>query len=151
MDRDSLVYMAKLSEQAERFDEMVEHMKGVAHLSPELNVEERNLLSVAYKNVIGEQPTAPHPSPFAPSRILPSFLSFFLPFLPPFLPPPSLSSSVPPFLPPQALVVRRGVCFHPSRARVTHRSCHLSRTTRRRSRTSWSRSVMRFLTLSLTS
>eukprot|EP00618_Florenciella_parvula_P019249 CAMPEP_0119479718 /NCGR_PEP_ID=MMETSP1344-20130328/8853_1 /TAXON_ID=236787 /ORGANISM="Florenciella parvula, Strain CCMP2471" /LENGTH=213 /DNA_ID=CAMNT_0007513967 /DNA_START=86 /DNA_END=726 /DNA_ORIENTATION=+ len=55
MDRDSLVYMAKLSEQAERFDEMVEHMKGVAHLSPELNVEERNLLSVAYKNVIGSR------------------------------------------------------------------------------------------------
>jgi len=55
MDRESLVYMAKLSEQAERFDEMVEHMKGVAHLSPELNVEERNLLSVAYKNVIGSR------------------------------------------------------------------------------------------------
>jgi len=55
MDRDSLVYMAKLSEQAERFDEMVEHMKNVAAQAQELNVEERNLLSVAYKNVIGSR------------------------------------------------------------------------------------------------
>lgn len=52
MDRDSLVYMAKLAEQAERFDEMVDHMKAVAQQPQELSVEERNLLSVAYKNVI---------------------------------------------------------------------------------------------------
>ena len=32
---------------------MVEHMKKVATLSPDLSVEERNLLSVAYKNIIG--------------------------------------------------------------------------------------------------
>jgi len=45
--------MAKLSEQAERYDEMVEFMKKVAATNQELTVEERNLLSVAYKNVIG--------------------------------------------------------------------------------------------------
>jgi len=45
--------MAKLSEQAERYDEMVTYMKDVAKLGVELSVEERNLLSVAYKNVIG--------------------------------------------------------------------------------------------------
>jgi len=45
--------MAKLAEQAERYDEMVESMKKVAQLDAELTVEERNLLSVAYKNVIG--------------------------------------------------------------------------------------------------
>jgi len=45
--------MAKLAEQAERYDEMVEAMKKVAKLDVELTVEERNLLSVAYKNVIG--------------------------------------------------------------------------------------------------
>jgi 14-3-3 protein epsilon len=45
--------MAKLAEQAERYDEMVEAMKKVASLDVELTVEERNLLSVAYKNVIG--------------------------------------------------------------------------------------------------
>jgi 14-3-3 protein epsilon len=32
---------------------MVEAMKSVASLDMELTVEERNLLSVAYKNVIG--------------------------------------------------------------------------------------------------
>ena len=33
--------------------EMVENMKAVASTNQELSVEERNLLSVAYKNVIG--------------------------------------------------------------------------------------------------
>ncbi|KAG1672503.1 hypothetical protein FOA52_002812 [Chlamydomonas sp. UWO 241] len=53
--REECVYMAKLAEQAERYDEMVEEMKKVAKLvtDAELSVEERNLLSVAYKNVIG--------------------------------------------------------------------------------------------------
>uniref|UniRef100_A0A671K5Z8 14-3-3 protein epsilon-like n=1 Tax=Sinocyclocheilus anshuiensis TaxID=1608454 RepID=A0A671K5Z8_9TELE len=52
-DREHLVYQAKLAEQAERYDEMVESMKSVAGKDTELTVEERNLLSVAYKNVIG--------------------------------------------------------------------------------------------------
>jgi len=52
-DREVHVYKAKLAEQAERYDEMVEAMKLVAKLDVELTVEERNLLSVAYKNVIG--------------------------------------------------------------------------------------------------
>jgi len=52
-ERESRVYMAKLAEQAERYDEMVNYMKDVAKLGVELSVEERNLLSVAYKNVIG--------------------------------------------------------------------------------------------------
>ena len=48
------VYMAKLAEQAERYDEMVEYMKKVATTSTsDLSLEERNLLSVAYKNVVG--------------------------------------------------------------------------------------------------
>lgn len=55
MDRDSLVYKAKLAEQAERFDEMVTDMKEVAKQPQELTVDERNLLSVAYKNVIGSR------------------------------------------------------------------------------------------------
>ena len=37
------------------FDEMVDHMKAVAQQPKELSVEERNLLSVAYKNVIGSR------------------------------------------------------------------------------------------------
>jgi len=52
-DREDSVYRAKLAEQAERYDEMVECMKKIASLDVELSVEERNLLSVAYKNVIG--------------------------------------------------------------------------------------------------
>ena len=53
--REEHVYMAKLAEQAERYEEMVEFMEKVAKTvdSEELTVEERNLLSVAYKNVIG--------------------------------------------------------------------------------------------------
>mmetsp|Transcript_6291 Transcript_6291/g.8517 ORF Transcript_6291/g.8517 Transcript_6291/m.8517 type:complete len:265 (+) Transcript_6291:129-923(+) len=52
--RDDFVYLAKLAEQAERYDEMVEAMKKVSQLNEgELTVEERNLLSVGYKNVIG--------------------------------------------------------------------------------------------------
>jgi len=52
------VYLAKLAEQAERYDEMVEAMKKVACLNISLTVEERNLLSVAYKNVIGARRAA---------------------------------------------------------------------------------------------
>jgi len=52
-EREENVYMAKLAEQAERYDEMVQAMKNVAQLNVELTVEERNLLSVAYKNVVG--------------------------------------------------------------------------------------------------
>ncbi|KAG6429777.1 hypothetical protein SASPL_107830 [Salvia splendens] len=52
-ERETHVYLAKLAEQAERYDEMVESMKNVAMLDVELSVDERNLLSVGYKNVIG--------------------------------------------------------------------------------------------------
>ncbi|XP_020579702.1 14-3-3-like protein GF14 iota isoform X2 [Phalaenopsis equestris] len=51
--REKHVYMAKLAEQAERYEEMIESMKNVAKLDVELTAEERNLLSVGYKNVIG--------------------------------------------------------------------------------------------------
>ncbi|XP_031262054.1 14-3-3 protein 6-like [Pistacia vera] len=54
--RDENVYMAKLAEQAERYEEMVQYMEKVVDSvtsTDELTVEERNLLSVAYKNVIG--------------------------------------------------------------------------------------------------
>ncbi|KAK8642762.1 hypothetical protein V6N13_012094 [Hibiscus sabdariffa] len=53
--REENVYLAKLAEQAERYEEMVEFMEKVSASADieELTVEERNLLSVAYKNVIG--------------------------------------------------------------------------------------------------
>nr|GMC98933.1 14-3-3 protein 1 [Ipomoea batatas] len=54
MTREQCLYMAKLAEQAERYEEMVKFMdKLAADSAAELTVEERNLLSVAYKNVIG--------------------------------------------------------------------------------------------------
>lgn len=52
-ERDSKTFLARLCEQAERYDEMVEYMKEVAKLGGELTMDERNLLSVAYKNVVG--------------------------------------------------------------------------------------------------
>ncbi|XP_020236457.1 14-3-3-like protein C isoform X1 [Cajanus cajan] len=52
-ERENFVYVAKLAEQAERYEEMVDAMKNVARLNVELTVEERNLLSVGYKNVVG--------------------------------------------------------------------------------------------------
>ncbi|BHF58212.1 hypothetical protein SprV_0100116200 [Sparganum proliferum] len=56
--REDCVYMAKLSEQSERYEDMVKIMKTVAEMNAELNVEERNLLSVAYKNVVGARRNA---------------------------------------------------------------------------------------------
>merc|ERR1712198_238139 len=52
-DKDELVQRAKLAEQAERYDDMAGSMKAVTETGIELSNEERNLLSVAYKNVVG--------------------------------------------------------------------------------------------------
>jgi 14-3-3 protein epsilon len=52
-ERESKTFLARLCEQAERYDEMVLYMKEVAKIGGELTVDERNLLSVAYKNVVG--------------------------------------------------------------------------------------------------
>ncbi|CAI9262546.1 unnamed protein product [Lactuca saligna] len=57
-ERDRHVYIARIAEQAERYDEMVEAMKSIAKLDVELTLEERNLLSVGYKNVIGSRRVA---------------------------------------------------------------------------------------------
>jgi 14-3-3 protein epsilon len=54
--RKDLVFMARTAETAERYDDMCKFMRAlVQHTNQEsdLTVEERNLLSVAYKNVIG--------------------------------------------------------------------------------------------------
>lgn len=53
MSKEELVQRAKLSEQAERYDDMSETMKSLVNIGEELTNEERNLLSVAYKNVVG--------------------------------------------------------------------------------------------------
>merc|ERR1712183_866951 len=56
--REKSVYFAKLAEQAERYDEMASHMEAVGKAPDELSVEERNLLSVAYKNAVGSRRAA---------------------------------------------------------------------------------------------
>lgn len=53
-DKETLIQRAKLAEQAERYDDMASAMKKVTMMQEgPLSTEERNLLSVAYKNIVG--------------------------------------------------------------------------------------------------
>lgn len=53
-NKDALIQKAKLAEQAERYDDMASAMKEVTKMGGDpLTTEERNLLSVAYKNIVG--------------------------------------------------------------------------------------------------
>ncbi|KAH8856939.1 14-3-3 protein beta/alpha-A [Schistosoma japonicum] len=52
-DRESLVALAKISDQSERYNDMACAMKKVVEMPSKLNNEERNLFSAAYKNVVG--------------------------------------------------------------------------------------------------
>ena len=59
MSRDELIYMAKVCEQTERFDDMLVYMKRVLdEFNEKMSIEDRNLLSVAYKNSVGTRRTA---------------------------------------------------------------------------------------------
>eukprot|EP00927_Polykrikos_kofoidii_P019811 TRINITY_DN19291_c0_g1_i1.p1 TRINITY_DN19291_c0_g1~~TRINITY_DN19291_c0_g1_i1.p1 ORF type:complete len:251 (-),score=66.30 TRINITY_DN19291_c0_g1_i1:119-871(-) len=58
MSRAKDVYFAKLAEQAERYDEMSTYMMRVGGADQELSVEERALLSVAYKSAAGSRRAA---------------------------------------------------------------------------------------------
>ena len=51
--------MARVAEQAERFEDMVEFLREVvAAKDSDFTTEERNLLSVGFKNLIGSKRTA---------------------------------------------------------------------------------------------
>ena len=52
-DKEEQVQKAKLAEQAERYEDMAAAMKKVTESGSELSNEERNLLSVAYKKMVG--------------------------------------------------------------------------------------------------
>lgn len=52
------LYMARLAEQTERYEDMVEHMKKYIAIVKELQDDERNLLSLAYKNTVTSRRTA---------------------------------------------------------------------------------------------
>ena len=47
--------MSKIDEQTERYEDMITYMKNAVNTGSELNIEERNLLSVAYKNSVGSR------------------------------------------------------------------------------------------------
>jgi len=49
VSRGSLVAKAKIAEHAQRYDDMCELMKRVVEMGNDLNNDERNLLSTAYK------------------------------------------------------------------------------------------------------
>ncbi|THH05094.1 hypothetical protein EW145_g5046 [Phellinidium pouzarii] len=52
--REECVYLAKVAESAERYTEMLEYVKGaIRYSNARLTIEERSLLSVAYKNLTG--------------------------------------------------------------------------------------------------
>lgn len=57
-DREQLIERAQMAEQAERYPDMVEAMRTLAEKYPQLTNTERNLLSVAYKNVVGARRSA---------------------------------------------------------------------------------------------
>ncbi|KAH6975842.1 14-3-3 protein [Ilyonectria destructans] len=53
MHRKNQIFLARLCGQAERYDDMVPLLKEVIKMGGELSVNERNLLTFAFKNVIG--------------------------------------------------------------------------------------------------
>ena len=53
--KEELTYLAKLAEQSERYEEMIEYVNQFTKMDGDLSVEERNILSVAYKNVVGSR------------------------------------------------------------------------------------------------
>jgi 14-3-3 protein epsilon len=53
------IFMARVAEQAERFDDMVDFLREVISAKDgDFTTEERNLLSVGFKNLIGGKRTA---------------------------------------------------------------------------------------------
>jgi len=56
--REDLIFKIKLAEQSERFEDMVNFSNELIQKNAELNNDERNLISVAYKNAIGARRTA---------------------------------------------------------------------------------------------
>ena len=58
LTKEEYVILARMCEQTERFEDMLASMNKVVSANPDLSIEERNLLSVAYKNTIGSRRTA---------------------------------------------------------------------------------------------
>jgi len=59
MDHETTVFMARVADQAERYEDMVDFLtQMIKNKTEDCNVEERNLLSVGFKNLIGSRRAA---------------------------------------------------------------------------------------------
>ena len=59
LSKPELLLLCRMAEQSERYEEMIEFVRAfITKEHTELTVEERNILSVAYKNVVGNRRTA---------------------------------------------------------------------------------------------
>eukprot|EP01097_Dermamoeba_algensis_P008614 TRINITY_DN57_c0_g1_i4.p1 TRINITY_DN57_c0_g1~~TRINITY_DN57_c0_g1_i4.p1 ORF type:complete len:239 (-),score=69.76 TRINITY_DN57_c0_g1_i4:184-900(-) len=56
--REKNIFLAKVSDQAERYEEMINYMKAIVDTGATLTYEERDLLNIAYKNAIGSKRSA---------------------------------------------------------------------------------------------
>ena len=54
-NRNDLIFLARLYDKAEKYEDMVKYINYFIKLNPVLNIEERNLLSSGYKNVLSSR------------------------------------------------------------------------------------------------
>ncbi|EAY03799.1 14-3-3 protein [Trichomonas vaginalis G3] len=57
-DRELKFFMARVADQAERHEDVIQYIKEIIDIDPKLSLDERNLLSVAYKALTGNRRTA---------------------------------------------------------------------------------------------
>jgi len=57
-DREKNLFLAKVADQSERYEEMISYMKSIVSTGATLTFEERDLLNIAYKNAIGSKRSA---------------------------------------------------------------------------------------------
>ncbi|OMJ76102.1 hypothetical protein SteCoe_24605 [Stentor coeruleus] len=59
LSKDELILLSKMAEQSERYEEMIDYVKHfISKATSEMTVEERNILSVAFKKVVGKRRTS---------------------------------------------------------------------------------------------
>mmetsp|Transcript_22226 Transcript_22226/g.56074 ORF Transcript_22226/g.56074 Transcript_22226/m.56074 type:complete len:252 (+) Transcript_22226:267-1022(+) len=58
VDRNYHLFLARVCEQSERYEDMLEHVGSLVSMGTDLTLEERNLFSIAYKHVVGSRRTA---------------------------------------------------------------------------------------------
>ena len=58
MSREELIYMSKVCEETEQFNEMLDYIRKILKMGNPVSIEERNLLSIAFKNSVGNRRSA---------------------------------------------------------------------------------------------